>query len=192
VTTFIQQHRYKISRLKPLAIRAYLSELTEFQSDLTHPGASTGLQSPIQLSKPSSSPQLIKHSRSLAPAQTFKNPIPLDNQARLGAVEALDIETRTLSSFRECADPEKDVAALASNVQQSGNKKPEKLPTTEPNRHQSGASEPVLDTRNFTTQSPARVSQPKSLEVNESELDQLSRERAKVGQYVNITFSIGS
>jgi hypothetical protein len=283
----MQQHRYKISRLNPLAIQARLSGSTAFQS--------TGRQSPTQPSnsqavfEPSSSPQLTEGIRSLAPAQTIESPAWLNNQTQAGlgsvksneitmndnqdfntteepaafvlrgnqteiipcshaklknllysfirdqsmkrvedtlhcyfklhthgpenckpgltmtisqcegeeknvleeasrtvrawAVEAFDAETCTLSSFLESAYPENIVKALASNVQQTGNKHRENSSTVQLTGQKSGLTEQVLDMRNLTTNSPARASPSKSSKVNAYELDRLiSKERAKVGR----------
>jgi hypothetical protein len=291
----MQQHRYKISRLNPLAIQARLSGSTAFQYGHLRVRASTGRQSPTQPSKsqdvfePSSSPQFTESGRSVAPVPAIEGRTPLANQAQTGpgsvqssetimndnqnsntteepaafvlrgfqteiipcshaklknllysfirdqsmkrvedtlhcyfklhthgpenckpgltmtisqcegeekhvlenasrtvrawAVEAFDAEMCTLSSFLESTNPENVVEALASNVQQTDNKHREKFSTVQLTEQYSGRTKQVLDTRNLTTNSPARTSPSKASKVNAAELDRLiSKERAKVCQ----------
>jgi hypothetical protein len=291
----MQQHRYKISRLNPLAIQARLSGSTAFQYGHLHVCASTGRQSPTQPSnshagfEPSSSPQFTGRIRSVDPAPAIESPTPLANQALAGlesvqsnettmngnqnsnttevpaafvlrgfqteiipcshaklknllysfirdrsmkrvedtlhcyfklhthgpenwnpgltmtisqcegeeknvlenasrtvrawAVEAFDAEMCTLSSFLESTYSENIFEALASSVQQTGNKHREKSSTVQLTGHHQGRTEQVLDTRNLTTNSPTRASPSKASKVNASELDRLlSKERAKVGR----------
>jgi hypothetical protein len=113
VATFMQQRRYKISRLNPLAIQARLSGSTAFQYGLMHVRASTGRQSPTQPSnsqavfEPSSSPQLTEGIRSLAPPQTIESPIRLGHrtQAGQGSVQSNEITMDDNQNFNATEEP---------------------------------------------------------------------------------------